>query len=330
MIARLTRILLALQAAAILALQALASSLWHWSGAAALAFGCGALLLLRAGITANNFYLAARYRGPALPAFQLDWRASMRLFWQEFRATMLSSSWTMPFRRFRARPAATPRGLPVLLVHGYACNSGYWHAMSRALAQAGITHHALDLEPAFGSIDDYVPALQEAVSQLRAASGQDRIVVLAHSMGGLAVRAYLRRHGAGPIAKIITLGTPHHGTALARFGIGANARQMGWRGRNGQGQPSHWLRELAAAEPLRHRQLFVSIYSHHDNIFAPPASAHLPGAVNIELQGIGHVALALDASVQMLVIGTVLRAPSASTAPLENPASRQASHSRRS
>jgi triacylglycerol lipase len=312
MIARLTRILLALQLAAILALQALAGWLWHWSGAAALVFGCGVLLLLRAGITANNFHLAARYRGPALRAFRLDWRASCRLFLQEFHATMLSSSWTMPFRRFRARPAAAPRGLPVLLIHGYACNSGYWQAMSRALTQAGITHHALDLEPVFGSIDDYVPALHEAVSQLCAASGQDRIVLLAHSMGGLAVRAYLRRHGVGPIAKIITLGTPHHGTALAHFGIGTNSSQMDWHGRNGQGQPSDWLRELAATEPRRHRQLFVSIYSHHDNIIAPPASAHLPDALNIELQGIGHVALALDAGVQMLVIGAVLRAASAS------------------
>lgn len=317
MIARLTRILLVVQLAAILALQALATSVWHWSDMAALAFGCAALLLLRAGITANNFYLAARYRGPEPGTFGLDWRGRGRLFWREFKATMLSSSWTMPFRRFRERPAAAPRTLPVLLIHGYACNSGYWHAMSRALTRAGITHHALDLEPVLGSIDAYVPALHEAVARLCAASGQDHIVVVAHSMGGLAVRAYLRRHGAGPIAKIITLGTPHHGTALAHFGIGDNARQMGWRDLSEPDQPSDWLRELAATEPPECRQLFVSIYSHHDNIIAPPSSAHLTGAVNVELEGIGHVALALDAGVQTLVIGAVLRASSAATAPLE-------------
>lgn len=306
MIARATRILLLLQLASVLGLAVLAHQLWQWNEVAALVFGVGLLYLLRVGITACSFCLAARYRGAIPPAFQLDWRGRRRLFWQEFDATLFATSWSMPFRRFRQRPAAAPRGPAVLLVHGYVCNSGYWDAMSRALARAGISHHALDLEPVLGSIEQYVPALDAAIQALRAASGSQRVVVLAHSMGGLATRAYLRRHGAGRVAKIITLGTPHHGTALASFGVGINTREMRWSGRAGQGQPSAWLQALAASEDAELHRLFVSVYSHHDNIVSPPTSSRLAGAKNIELGGIGHVALAQDAGVQALVIEEIL------------------------
>ncbi|MGB7480135.1 MAG: alpha/beta fold hydrolase [Burkholderiaceae bacterium] len=315
MIARITRILLLLQLAASAALAVPAIRAWGWSPAAALAFGIGAVLLLRVAITRNSFALAARYRAPLPAAHRLDWRGRQRLFWSEFRATLYASSWSMPFRAFRQRAAAAPSGsLPVLLVHGYGCNSGYWVGMSRALAQAGIGHHALDLEPVLGGIDRYVPLLHRTIEALCAASGQPRIVVLAHSMGGLAMRAYLRQHGAARIARVITLGTPHHGTALANYGIGVNTREMGWRGCAGQGRPSAWLETLAAAESPAARRLFVSIFSQHDNIVSPQTSSLLADARNIELGGIGHVALAFDARVQALAIDEI-RAASAAGMP---------------
>ena len=43
-----------------------------------------------------------------------------------------------------------------------------------------------------------------------AASG--KLVLVTHSMGGLAARAYLKRHGSARVAKLITLACPHHGT----------------------------------------------------------------------------------------------------------------------
>jgi len=52
------------------------------------------------------------------------------------------------------------------------------------------------------------------------------VILVAHSMGGLACRAYLRRHGRGKVGRLITLGSVHCGTRLARLGLGPNARQM--------------------------------------------------------------------------------------------------------
>jgi triacylglycerol esterase/lipase EstA (alpha/beta hydrolase family) len=163
------------------------------------------------------------------------------------------------------------------------------------------------MEPVFDGIDAYVPIISRAVAMLRRETGHDKIIILAHSMGGLAARAYIRDHGAAFIAKVITLGTPHHGTALARFGKGENSHQMRWIGSARDGHPSDWLANLARFENADTYKLFVSMYSHHDNIIAPQTSCRLIGARNIALSGIGHVALVFDTSVCDQVLEEVRR-----------------------
>ena len=100
------------------------------------------VLLVRMAITANNFGLSWVYRSETPLDHRLRRLAVARLFLQEYRASMISSSWTMGFCTFRDRPG-TAGTLPVLLVHGYGCNSGYWHSMSRALSCAGIGHYGI-------------------------------------------------------------------------------------------------------------------------------------------------------------------------------------------
>jgi triacylglycerol lipase len=307
MVSRITRILLALQFLIMIAIVALSIYAWQVDNLVpALLLGVGLVLLVRLLITANNFFITWRYRSETPDSLRIGWPDACRLFFGEFRASLLSSSWTMAFHRFTKRQAEDPVGLPVLLIHGYGCNSGYWHPMSKALAKARITHYAVDLEPVLLDIDGYVPLIHDAVESLCMETGYDRIVIVAHSMGGLATRAYLRDHGSERIAKVITLGTPHRGTGLANFGAGPNSRQMRWTGNAKTGTPSEWLRALAASENDAIRALFVSIYSHHDNIVSPQTSSHLAGATNIEFNGIGHVALGFHPAIQKCVIEEVL------------------------
>jgi triacylglycerol esterase/lipase EstA (alpha/beta hydrolase family) len=249
----------------------------------ALLAGVGAVALVRLVINMNNFVMAARAASPTPPAYRLGVRARLRMLAEEFRASMLVTSWHVP--RGRARMTVHPHGthVPVLLVHGYGCNSGYWAHLVPLLDRDGISHASVDLEPVAGSIDDYAPLIEERVQALCAATGAARIAIVAHSMGGLAARAWMRRYGSARVARVITLGTPHHGTMLARFGPGANAVQMR---RDGP-----WLRDLAASERPDVRARIVSIYTHHDNIVAPQDSSVLPGARNIAFGGVGHVAL---------------------------------------
>jgi triacylglycerol lipase len=303
MVARITRLLLLFQLLVAVAFAAAAMQLFHLDNAVlAGLLGISLVIVARLVITGNNFLLASRHRSH-LPAHHCIgvWQG-VRLFLGEFRATMTASSWTMPFRTFSTRSAAHPQGPPVLLVHGYGCNSGYWHSMSKALRKAHITHRAIDLEPVIGGIDEYAPLIHRAIEALCRETGAEKVVIVAHSMGGLASRAYVRDHGSSRVARLITLGTPHHGTSLAHFGVGLNTHQMRWTATEQEGLASDWLRALKAGESAGVYHLVVSIYSHHDNIISPQTSSHLEGAKNIELNGVGHVALGFDPDVQAMVI----------------------------
>lgn len=300
MIARALRALMLLQLLAMLALAwqlHRAGMSWPLAGLA----GVAAVLAARALIVARNIWHSRRAETGQQAMAPLSMRQAVRLFGNELRGNLWTSSWGMLRPRLAVACQAGDGLLPVLLVHGYVCNRGFWGAMSRALASAGVVHAAVDLEPPSASIDDFVPLVAQAVDALRARSGSERLIIVAHSMGGLVARAYLASHGEGRIAHVITLGTPHHGTALANLGVGSNARQMSRQG----GQPSAWLAQLAASETPARRAMLTSIWSRHDNIVAPQASAELPGANNLVFDGIGHVALAFDTRVQQAVLSEI-------------------------
>ena len=290
---RMLRWLLAVQACAAVAI-ALACRYWlGFAPWAALACGLGAVLLVRLAINMNNFVLSACFASPTPHEYRLGPRARLRLLGEEFVSSMLHSSWFMPRAAGCRRIHPDSQAIPVLLVHGYGCNSGYWRYLMPRLDARRISHAGIDLEPVGGAIDDYVPLLERAVNDLCAATGAPHVAIVAHSMGGLVARAWMRVHGSARVARVITLGTPHHGTALANFGLGANAAQM----RRPGGAASDWLRALAASEDAARRALVTSIFSHHDNIIAPQTSSVLEGARNIPLGGVGHVALGCNGRV---------------------------------
>jgi triacylglycerol esterase/lipase EstA (alpha/beta hydrolase family) len=154
------------------------------------------------------------------------------------------------------------------------------------LRSAGVPFVAVNLEPLFGSIDNYVDIVDEAVRRLESATNEAPVLV-AHSMGGLAVRAWLSMaNNVARVHRVVTIGTPHHGTWLARFGHAANGRQMRI--------DSPWLQQLVRSESPRHYALFTCFYSHCDNIVFPASTATLPGASNRHVAGTAHVHLAFQ------------------------------------
>lgn len=176
----------------------------------------------------------------------------------------------------------------LVLVHGFFCNRGLWNPWMRRLRALRVPHMAVTLEPPYCSIDEYVPIVDAAIERAWRATGVAPVVV-AHSMGGLAMRAWWRTRGAAAderVAQVITIGTPHHGTLAALFAHGVNARQMRLS--------SPWLAQLAAAEPTERYAKFICFYSHCDNISMPTRTATLPGADNRHLSGQPHVAMAYD------------------------------------
>ena len=299
---QLLRLVLFVQALVACAIGAAAARAGPWQAAA---IGLGSVILVRLAINANNFVMSRRAASPTPPEHRLGVAAALRMFGEEFGASMLASSWYMPRARPRMRIFPSSSTPPVLLLHGYGCNSGYWAHLAARLDAAGISHATLDLEPLTGDIDGFADAIEEGAARLRRAAGAQQVIVIGHSMGGLAARAWLRRHGSAQAARVITLGTPHHGTCLAAFGIGINAAQMRRAGIDGPA--CAWLSELAAHEDAATRGRITSIYTHHDNIVAPQTSGHLTGARNIGIGGVGHVALGRNRRVLALVLEEIGR-----------------------
>ena len=242
-------------------------------------------------------FVAVRWvnRRDAVPAASP--RELIAALWQEVCVAPKVFSWRQPFR-WRALPdnavAAAPGRTPVVLIHGFVCNRGFWLPWMQALKQRGIPYTSVNLEPVLGTIDDYPPLIEDAVQRAYALTGTAPVLVC-HSMGGLAARAWLARspQAAARVQGIVTIGTPHHGTWLARFSRVTNGRQMRCNG--------DWLKRLEADEralaPDAPYARFVCWYSNADNIVMPASTALLPGADNRHVPGVAHVALAFHPKV---------------------------------
>jgi predicted alpha/beta hydrolase family esterase len=214
-------------------------------------------------------------------------RQLLSAWWGEVRAAPLVFCWRQPFRsqRWPDHLPADARGRRgVLLVHGFVCNRGLWNEWLERLHERGVPCVAVNLEPVFGSIDDYATTIEAEVKRLESATGLAPVIV-AHSMGGLALRRWWSDVGnEARVHHAVTIGTPHAGTWLARFALTPNGRQMQQR--------SAWLQAIAQSEPAGQSARFTCFYSHCDNIVFPPSTATLAGADNRHLPGVAHVHMA--------------------------------------
>ena len=256
--------------------------------AGALAWAAGGVLLILFGYAlflAFEFGLMHRInRHDAAPRATL--RQVIVAWWGEVLTAPRVFCWRQPFRS-NAVPDFLPAGSRrrgVLFVHGFVCNRGLWNPFMLRLQALGVPVVAVNLEPVFGSIDRYVETIDAAVDRITAATGQAPVIV-AHSMGGLATRAWLDANEADArVHRVVTIGSPHHGTFLGYFGQTPNTRQM---------RPdSAWRRQLEAREPPQRFERFTCFFGHCDNIVFPASTATLPAADNRHVAGCAHVHMA--------------------------------------
>ncbi|HKF32803.1 MAG TPA: hypothetical protein VKB37_10595, partial [Jatrophihabitantaceae bacterium] len=118
-----------------------------------------------------------------------------------------------------------------------------------------------------------------------ALAGASSVDVVGYSAGGVVARLWVRDYGGATFARrIVTLGSPQHGTQLAALGAlipsvcPTACRQLT--------PDSALLAGLNAGDETPAGPTFVSIWSTDDDVVLPPDSARLAGALNIAVQSV--------------------------------------------
>ena len=132
----------------------------------------------------------------------------------------------------------------------------------------------------------YVRPLARAMKELGKEFPDEGFDIVAHSIGGVMVREVLRRYPelAGKVHRIVTLGSPHHGTASVRWiKFGPIYSMLSLR--------SAYLRELGDLRSLAPQTRVATVGSLHDLVVYPIETCHLDGADQVTLETISHLGL---------------------------------------
>ncbi|MGY0018143.1 esterase/lipase family protein [Streptomyces sp. YJ-C3] len=189
----------------------------------------------------------------------------------------------------------TPAKPPVLLLHGFIDNRSVFVLLRRSLVQHGRHEiESLNYSPLTCDIRAAAALLARHVEELCERSGQERIDIVGHSLGGLIARYYVQRLGGDQrVRTLVSLGTPHGGTRVAPL---ADAHPIVRQMRPG----SPVVEELKGPAPGC-RTRFVSFWSDLDRLVVPLESACVdhPDLLvqNVRVTGIGHLALPVHPAV---------------------------------
>jgi pimeloyl-ACP methyl ester carboxylesterase len=140
-----------------------------------------------------------------------------------------------------------PLGKTVVLIHGLDDPGEVWQNLAPVLVRAGFDvwrmHYPND-QPITASARFFFAQARELVGD-----GIDRIAIVAHSMGGLVSRELLTRPDIGyrkaaesgqvpEVIALVMVGTPNHGSQMARFRVLTEIRDQFVRITKGEG---NWL-----------------------------------------------------------------------------------------
>jgi triacylglycerol lipase len=182
---------------------------------------------------------------------------------------------------------------PILFVHGWSGSASNWNTMvSRFEADGWPKSHlrAYSYNTSQSNKTTAETVVKSEVEKLLASTGAAKVDIVAHSMGSLNSRWYVKFVGGETkVDEWVSLGGPNHGTSAAYACFSTSCTEM----RPG----SKFLNELNAGDETPGAVNYGTWWSPCDEFINPDESTVLSGATNTKTACIGHLALITDATV---------------------------------
>jgi len=191
-------------------------------------------------------------------------------------------------------PASSLAQDPILFVHGWSESSSLWNTMIGRFEKDGYAKSALSAYSYNTATSNKTLAEAEVKSHvetlLKNNPGATKVDIIAHSMGSLNTRWYIKFVGGeSKVDDWVSLGGPNHGTETANTCSQTSCVEM----RVG----STFLSELNAGDETPGAVSYGTWWSPCDEIINPDESVVLSGATNHKTACLTHAALTTDETV---------------------------------
>jgi triacylglycerol lipase len=207
---------------------------------------------------------------------------------------------------------------PVILVPGYGGSTGALDVLASRIRATGRTATVLSLPgTGTGSLLADAALLTAAVNgDLR--QGARSVDVVGYSAGGVVALIWARRDdGAASARRVITLGSPFHGTGLA---TAAEALVPGaCPAACQQLVPGSRLLDSLDVADAAGLPAWMSLWTSDDQVVTPPDSAMLPGALDVQVQSVCPAAIVSHSQLPTSPVVTAMVLQALGPGPLSRP-----------
>lgn len=181
---------------------------------------------------------------------------------------------------------------PILFVHGWSESESVWNTMISNFSREGWTRAELNNWRYSTSQSNVRTASEVAtkVNEILRATGATRVDIIAHSMGSLNSRYYLKNlGGSAKVDDWVSLGGPNHGTTVANICFTTACVEM----RVG----SAFLTALNEGDETPGTTTYGTWWSSCDEFINPDESVLLSGATNTATGCVNHIGLVSNSTV---------------------------------
>ena len=176
---------------------------------------------------------------------------------------------------------------PVLLIPGFGGSTESLDVLAAELREDGRDATVVALpDGGVGDLTVQAQTLRDAVDAALTRTGATSVDVVGYSAGGVVARIWATDLGGAEQARrIVTLGSPHHGTQVAALASQVLPDQCPTACQQ-LAPDSSVLAALHSGDETPEGPQWVSIWTELDQVVTPPTSAQLDGAIDIPVQSV--------------------------------------------